>query len=94
MKCIAIMGAVLAAAVAVTAADPALASSRHHKKIAHQCADPPRDSGVFGFLFNPAPQPNGCAPPVYVNGRYQGQDPDPFIRSQILRDPQTGYSPY
>jgi hypothetical protein len=32
-----------------------------------------------------------CAPPVYQYGRYIGQDPDPFIRFQLNRDPGTGY---
>ena len=50
-----------------------------------------RESRI-GWLFNPAPQPNGCAPPVYAYGRYIGQDPDPFIRLQLKRDPATGYS--
>jgi len=41
---------------------------------------------------NPAPRPNGCAPPAYAYGRYVGQDPDPFIRQQLRRDPATGYA--
>jgi hypothetical protein len=41
---------------------------------------------------NTGPQPNGCAPPVYAYGKYVGQDPDPNIRLQLLRDPATGYS--
>ena len=41
---------------------------------------------------HPGPQPNGCAPPVYAYGKYIGQDPDPNIRFQLLRDPATGYS--
>ena len=52
-------------------------------------ADGPRSRGV---ALGPAPQPNGCAPPVYSGGQYVGQDPDPYIRSQLLRDPATGYT--
>ena len=95
MKCIAIVGAALVAVLAVAAAPAAHARARHHQKAAHHCVDRPRhDTGPFGFFFNPAPEPNGCAPPVYVYGRYQGQDPDPYIRQQLLRDPQTGYRPF
>jgi len=80
------------AALAVGAADPALACVKH--KANRDCAPQPRDTSWAGFLFNPAPQPNGCAPPVYAYGKYIGQDPDPFIRQQLDRDPQTGYSPF
>ena len=95
MKCIVTAGAALAAVIAVNATDAAHARARHHQKAARHCVEQPRhDTGVFGFLFNPAPEPNGCAPPVYVYGRYQGQDPDPYIRQQLMRDPQTGYRPF
>ncbi len=84
---------VAAAILGVVAADPALARTRHHKIVRH-CDVQPRDTGLYGFLFNPAPEPNGCAPPVYAYGRYQGQDPDPYIRLQIKRDPMTGFRPF
>jgi hypothetical protein len=42
------------------------------------------------FGGGPPPGPNGCAPAVYQYGRYVGQDPDPFIRLQLMRDPKTG----
>lgn len=29
------------------------------------------------------------APPVFAYGEYQGADPDPFIRQQLMRDPPT-----
>lgn len=30
--------------------------------------------------------------PIWRYGFYQGNDPDPFIRSQIIRDPRNGLS--
>jgi len=82
---------VIALAVfAIIVADPAVARARHHFK--PRCGDQPVTSSWYGIVMNPKPQPNGCAPPVYQYGRYVGQDPDPFIRSQLLRDPATGYS--
>ena len=77
------------AAMALIAADPALAKSRH--KAPHLCADRPASFSIYGIFANPPPPPNGCAPPVYVQGRYVGQDPDPYIRQQLRRDPATGY---
>jgi len=78
------------AAIALVALDPALAKSRH--KARHLCADRPASFSVYGIFGNPAPRPNGCAPPAYAYGRYVGQDPDPFIRQQLRRDPATGYA--
>ena len=31
-----------------------------------------------------------AAPPVYTYGKYIGQDPDPNVRLQLLRDPGEG----
>jgi hypothetical protein len=76
--------------LAVMAADPAAARARHKAK--PHCAELPTEFSLEGFLFNPRPRPNGCAPPVYAYGEYVGQDPDPFIRSQLKRDPTTGYA--
>jgi hypothetical protein len=75
----------------VIAADPALA--RVKSKARAHCVDQPY-SFSWSFLLpgHPGPQPNGCAPPVYAYGKYIGQDPDPNIRFQLLRDPATGYS--
>ena len=83
----------LIAGLAVIAADPALARSKAAK---NRCVNPPIRAYTFNdFIFGrPAPQPNGCAPAVYSNNRYVGQDPDPFIRHELLRDPRTGYSAY
>jgi hypothetical protein len=92
LKWIAMAGAALVAGLALVAVDPALAAPKK-KKFARQCVERPQTFTFGGIFFNPAPQPNGCAPAVYARGRYVGQDPDPFIRSQLLRDPDTGYHP-
>jgi len=81
---------IAAAGLAVVAADPALARARH--KARPHCIDRPMEFSWDGFWFNPPPQPNGCAPPVYAFGEYVGQDPDPNIRFQLRRDPSTGYA--
>ena len=84
------------AMLAVVSVDPALARSKHKTKAA--CTDQPVPSimdNLVRYLFLPtdrAPQPNGCAPPVYAYGKFVGQDPDLNIRFQLLRDPATGYS--
>ncbi len=83
---------IVIAALGVIASDPALARAKH--KTYRRCAPEPWDTSLTGWLFNPRPQPNGCAPPVYAYGRYVGQDPDPFIRQQLNRDPRTGYWPF
>ena len=83
------------AVLGLLAADPALARSGKAKRA---CADQPVPSAMDGLAHyllvptNRAPQPNGCAPPVYAYGKYVGQDPDPNIRFQLMRDPATGYS--
>jgi hypothetical protein len=55
-----------------------------------RCVDRPVAFSWGNVLFGGPQGPNGCAPPVYQYGRYVGQDPDPFIRLQLLRDPRTG----
>lgn len=90
----AVMAGVLTACLGIIAANPALARVKHHKTARHCVDRTPSEPSLYGFIFNPPPQPNGCAPPVYAYGRYVGQDPDPFIRQQLNRDPRTGYSPY
>jgi hypothetical protein len=78
------------AALAIVVADPARAK---HRKHAERCVDRPYEFSWRSLLPNrPGPQPNGCSPPVYQHGQYVGQDPDPNIRLQLLRDPQSGYS--
>jgi hypothetical protein len=89
---------VIALAVwAVTSADSAAARPRHRAPhyAARQCVDRPLQFS-WDFLFSgaqPGPRPNGCSPPVFTNGRFLGQDPDPAVRRQLLRDPDTGYAP-
>ena len=63
------------------------------KRPASRCTDAPRTFSWDFLLPGPAPQPNGCSPPVYQYGRFVGQDPDPNIRLQLLRDPGSGYAP-
>ena len=82
----------LFAALVIGAADPALARAKSRNR--PQCVDRSQEFS-WNFLIpgQRAPQPNGCAPPVYNYGKYIGQDPDPNIRLQLMRDPATGYSP-
>jgi hypothetical protein len=91
-----IAGTAFVAGLSVIAVDPALARSKHHGKrvTQRQCVDRPYDFSLSDWLFavRPHPQWNGCAPPVYVSGEYIGQDPDPNIRAQLKRDPETGYT--
>jgi hypothetical protein len=75
---------------AIAAASPAAARVKHPAK--PHCVDQPFQlSWNFLGLGDPARQPNGCSPPVYQNGQFVGQDPDPNIRFQLMRDPATGY---
>ena len=80
------------AAVALVATNPALARKRHRVAAPPQCQDRPYAFSLGGLLTNGAPQPNGCAPAVHQYGYYVGQDPDPNIRLQLMRDPATGYT--
>ena len=80
-----------ACAALTFAGTPALARS-HHKVPPHCVVHPPAYSWLQGLWFNGKPHPNGCAPPVFADGEYVGQDPDPFIQLQLARDPETGYA--
>lgn len=82
------------AMLGVSAAEPALAAKAKKKVRAVNAACHDNYGGPTwrGIWFNGEPQPNGCAPPVYTNGRYIGQDPDPNIRFQLMRQPETGYT--
>jgi hypothetical protein len=80
---------VLIAGLGLVAASPALA--RKHHKTSRHCVDRTSTGPtLYGFIFNPPPQPNGCAPAAFAGGHYLGQDPDPHIRLQLNRDPRTG----
>ena len=68
------------AAAALLAADNAVASART-RVVIH-----PRQCTLLDFFDLSCPPPrrwNGASPPVYLNGRFVGQDPDPFIRMMI-----------
>jgi hypothetical protein len=79
-------------AMAIPAGDVAQARAKH-RRVPPQCVDRPLQFSPWSFLTNPAPKPNGCAPPVYVDNDFVGQDPDLSIRYQLHRDPATGYTP-
>ena len=84
----------LVIALAVVTATPGASDARtkhYAKRVPTQCIERPVTFS-WGNLFGggPPPGPNGCSPPVYQYGRYVGQDPDPFIRLQLMRDPKTG----
>lgn len=78
--------------LSLTATDPA--SARARQKAKPHCNDKPEVFSWDKLLFGNPPPPNGCAPPVFQYGRYVGQDPDPNIRFQLNRDPQTGYTQF
>lgn len=82
---------VIALAALVVSAGPALARGKHRHL--PRCVDRHVEFSWFNFLlgFGPEPRPNGCAPPVFSGGYFVGQDPDPYIRLQLARDPDTGY---
>ena len=89
----AIVVAGLVTGLGLIAADPALARAKH--KANRLCVDRPVEFSWGNFFSSrPAPGPNGCAPPVYAYGKFIGQDPDPNIRFQLMRDPTTGYSAF
>ncbi len=80
---------VVALAALVVASSPALARGKHRPL--PRCVDRPYEFSWYDLFFHPAAKPNGCAPPVFANGKFVGQDPDPFIRLQLERRPETGY---
>ena len=78
------------AGAGVLAAGQAPARERYYR-VPPQCIDRPAPFSLEGIIFNTRPLPNGCAPPVFFNGQYIGQDPDSNIRLYLKRDPQSGY---
>ena len=70
----------------VLSALPAFAQSG--QRTTPNCVNNYPQRSVLDMIFStgPTPQANGCAPPVYSGGRFIGQDPDPNIRLQMLRD--------
>ena len=83
---------VIALAALVVTAGPALARSKNRHP--PRCVDRPYEFSLPNFIFGfgTEPRPNGCAPPVFSDGIFLGQDPDPFIRHGLARDPDTGYA--
>jgi len=69
----------LTIAIAVLAAAPADAKARKHKKHVAHAAQTVSQTGERGVDLFPAG-------PVYHANDYLGDDPDPFIRLQLLRD--------
>jgi hypothetical protein len=83
---------VIALALASLVASPALAK-KYHKQVTTDASDQVADQGYAGNqAYAYAPGYNGSVGtsypnPVYAYGQYQGADPDPNIRLQLLRDP-------
>ena len=67
---------------------------KHHGKrhvAATPCVErPTRFDWDFLWSAGNVPRANGCAPAVYQNGKFIGQDPDPNVRLQLSRDPAEG----
>jgi hypothetical protein len=63
-------------------AAPAEAAAKKGKKVVNR--------GGYSAVQS---KPNGHAHDVYVNGELIGRDPDPFIRSQMMRNPHPWESP-
>jgi hypothetical protein len=79
---------VIALALVSLAASPALAK-KYHKRV---IADPAYQAADQAYAYAPDHTYDaspGISQPVYAFGQYQGADPDPFIRLQLLRDPPT-----
>jgi opacity protein-like surface antigen len=75
----------IALTLAAVAASPALAQKNQNKQ---QMADNPEAYAYQAYAW--VPTENGSkaqTQEVWLNGEYLGADPDPFIRSQLLRDP-------
>ncbi len=82
---------ILMAIVAVALVDSSPAFARKHRApAASPCSGTLSD--IFRLRCPPQPRWNGRSPPVYVNGRYVGQDPDPNIRFQLMRQYQMGWN--
>ncbi len=82
---------VIMLATLVVTAGPVLARGKQRQL--PRCVDRTYHFSFPDFILglNPEPRPNGCAPPVFSEGYFIGQDPDPFIRHGLRTDPETGY---
>jgi hypothetical protein len=80
-----------AALAAVTLTSPAAASVRHHRHHTSIPGEAQEAATVAGFPgYGTGPYWQGEPTdnlPIWRYGYYQGTDPDPFIRSQLMRDP-------
>ena len=79
------------ACTAVAAGLAGSASARVKQNARPGCVAQPAQITLESIIFGTRPVPNGCAPPVFSNGQYVGQDPDPNIRAYLQRDWQSGY---
>lgn len=75
----------LALVAAFASAVPAHAKVRKHKNVAHAAPTVAVKPGYWGTNLVPAG-------PLYFSGVYLGDDPDPNIRFQLMRQPETGYT--
>lgn len=86
--------ALIAIAAMLVALAGASAAPKHHGKrhvAAASCVErPTRFDWDFLWSEGNVPRANGCAPAVYQNGKFIGQDPDPNVRLQLSRDPAEG----
>jgi hypothetical protein len=86
--------AIALAATLVALTGPAGAEKKHHGKrhvAAAACDDrPTRFDLDFLWSEGNVPRANGCAPAVYQNGKFIGQDPDPNVRLELSRNPAEG----
>jgi hypothetical protein len=74
----------LVALCTVVAAPAFAAPAGHHRHYPSSVA-----SGIDGYGRGPSWQGEPTDNlPIWRNGYYQGNDPDQFIRSQLMRDPR------
>ena len=76
--------------VALLLIHEAASAGQRHPVRQPRCDDRHVTFSVGKLLFGGRPEWNGCTPPVYEYGYFVGQDPDPFIRQQLRRQPSTG----
>ena len=86
--------ALIAIAAMLVALAGASAAPKHHGKrpvAATPCVErPTRFDWDFLWSEGNVPRANGCAPAVYQNGKFIGQDPDPNVRLELSRNPAEG----
>jgi hypothetical protein len=77
----------IAALALAMVASPALAK-KPRQQVSVGCVDnwPRRSLSEILFSFGQEPRANGCAPAVHDHGQFIGQDPDPNVRLQLLRN--------